>query len=113
MNIRFKSKKLQKEFNDDRLLQRAHGKKRAGLIRARMDDFLAADNLEDLSPLPPSRCHPLSGKLKGKFAVDLDHPYRLIFEPLHNPLPLKPDGGIDLSQITNITIIEVKDYHGR
>ena len=50
-------------------------------------------------------------KSSGQFAVDLKHPYRLIFKPDHNPLPRKDDGGLDLTQITAIKILGVEDYH--
>jgi len=46
----------------------------------------------------------LTGNLKGKLAMDLDHPYRLLFEPLHDLVPCKDDGGIDW---TNITVLEI------
>ena len=48
---------------------------------------------------PPERRHELSGNRKGQFAVDLKHPQRLIFEPNHNPLPRRADGGLDLKKI--------------
>jgi proteic killer suppression protein len=61
---------------------------------------------------PPERRHELSGNRKGRFAVDLKHPQRLVFEPNHNPLPRGADGGLDLKKINAVTIIEVEDYHG-
>ena len=36
----------------------------------------------------PGRFHPLTGDRAGQFALDLDHPNRLILEPNHNPIPL-------------------------
>ena len=45
------------------------------------------------------------------FAIDLVHPFRLVFEPNHDPLPRRKDGGIDLEQVTAIKILEVVDYH--
>jgi len=38
-------------------------------------------------------------------------PQRLIFEPDHNPVPQKPDGGLDWTQVTRIRVIEITDYH--
>ena len=46
-----------------------------------------------------------------QFAVDLVHPYRLVFEPNHKPVPRKEDGGIDTERVTAITILDVVDYH--
>lgn len=61
-----------------------------------MDDLRSATTLADLSPLPPTRCHLLKGDLAGKIAIDVGHPYRLIFQPDNNPLPLKEDGGLNI-----------------
>jgi len=59
-----------------------------------------------------ARCHPLRGNLKGLYAVDLIHPYRLLFKPDHEPLPLLNDGGLDITKVTQIIITELKiDYH--
>ena len=88
-----------------------YGADMAKKIKLRMAVLRAADCLEQVPVKPPDRRHELSGKLKGEFAVDLRHPYRLIFKPQHNPVPLKDDGGIDLTKVTAITILRVEDYH--
>ncbi len=75
-------------------------------------ELRAADTLADISMLPPARRHGLSGDRAGQFAVDVQHPFRLIFEPAHDPVPRKEDGGIDLARVTAIRILEVTDYHG-
>jgi hypothetical protein len=92
-----------------------HGKPRATKIRNRMAEFRSAKSLMDFWPPKsgPSRCHELTkGKKAGQLSVDLDHPYRLIFVPCHNPLPLRTDGGLDWAKVTAITIIGVEDTHG-
>lgn len=91
---------------------REYGAENAKKIKQRMAVFMAASCLEEVPPHPPERRHELSGNRKGQFAVDLKHPQRLVFEPNHNPLPRKADGGLDLKKINAITIIEVEDYHG-
>lgn len=73
---------------------------------------MAAGNLHHVSLLPAARLHPLKGDRKGQFAVDAKHPYRLIFESNHDPIPVKEDGGVDLSKVTSVIILEVEDYHG-
>ena len=75
-------------------------------------ELRAADTLADISTLPPARCHQLTGHRAGQFAVDVQHPFRLIFEPAHDPVPRKHDGGIDLTRVTAVRILEVTDYHG-
>ncbi len=75
-------------------------------------ELRAADTLADISTVPPPRCHGLSGKRADQFAVDVQHPFWLIFEPAYDPAPQKEDGGIDLARVTAIRILEVTDYHG-
>ncbi len=79
-------------------------------LRQRLADLEAASALEEMRNLP-GRCHELTGNLAGHLAVDLKHPYRLIFRPDHAPTPTKADGGLDWSQVTNILITDVRDYH--
>ena len=115
MDIAFKTKKLEKAFNEGKQLEAVHGKKRAQKIRIRMSELRAAENLQDFWPplSPPGRCHELTGGRRGgQLSVDLDHPYRLLFVPDHNPLPEREEGGLDWSQVTAITIIGVEDTHG-
>jgi proteic killer suppression protein len=45
--------------------------------------------------------------------VDLLHPYRLLFIPANEPIPKKPDGGIDLTQVTEVEIISIEDTHDK
>ncbi len=110
-SIRFKSRKLAKVFNSEKELFREYGIRLGTLIKRRMSVLRAAPTLEDVSHRPPERRHELKGRRKGTFAVDLEHPYRLVFKPDHNPLPFKEDGGIDLRKVTAITIVGVEDYH--
>ena len=114
MDISFKNTKLKKEFNEGKLLEKVHGRLRAKKICIRMAELRAAVSLHDLGHpgQGPGRCHELTGDRRGQLSVDLDHPYRLIFAPDHNPIPRKPDGGLDWKQVTAITIIEIEDTHG-
>jgi proteic killer suppression protein len=111
MDIVFSNTKLQKIFNVEKDLVRTFGAENARILMRRMAILRAASNLEEVSHLPPTRRHELSGNRKGQFAVDLKHPQRLIFSPCHDPLPCKEDGGINQKQVTVITIVGVEDYH--
>jgi plasmid maintenance system killer protein len=112
MDIVFGTPKLKKIFNSEKELVRECGPEQGRIIMRRMAVLRAANNLEEVSPLPPERRHELSGDRNGQFAVDLKQPNRLVFKPNHAPVPLKDDGGYNLRQITAITIIGVvKDYH--
>lgn len=113
MDIQFADNKLAKECNDDRLLQRKHGQLRARLLKNRLSVLSAAKNLADLGPpyQGPMRCHELKGGRRGQLSVDLDHPYRLIFVPDHEPPPTRPEGGLNWREVTAILILEIADTH--
>ncbi len=83
----------------------------AKVIKKRMAVLKVARNLGLVPTTPPDRRHQLSGDRDEQFAVDLVHPHRLVFEPNHESLPRKGDGGIDTEQVTAITILDVIDYH--
>ncbi len=112
MDILFQDQRLAKVCNNKSLLIRKHGPIRAKLLRRRLDELRAAENLEVLRSLPQVRCHELKGNRAGTLAVDLDHPYRLIFEPANNPIPRKSDGGLNWTEVTAIRVLAVEDYHG-
>ena len=43
-------------------------------------EIQAADTVEEMLKYHIGRCHPLTNNWKGQYAVDLVHPYRLVFE---------------------------------
>ena len=112
MDVYFRTTKFQKHSQTIADAKREWGERRGKLIRRRLDELAAAPNLEMMRKLPGARCHELTGNLKGKLAVDLDHPYRLLFEPYHDPVPCKDDGGLDWTKVTAVTITDILDYHG-
>ena len=113
MILAFQDKKFEKECQDEKLLRRHHGAQRAKLLQRRLAQLRAAPTLAALWPpySGPARCHELSSNLRGFFSVDLDHPYRLLFQPNQNPVPQRPEGGIDWTQITALKILRVEDTH--
>ncbi|MCH8273824.1 MAG: killer suppression protein [Armatimonadetes bacterium] len=111
MRISFRSTRLENDCNDSTRLVRRYGPEQARLIRRRLDELEAAPNLAEMRNLPQARCHELAHDRKGQLAVDLRHPKRLVFEPGHDPVPRKPDGGVDWNQITAIRVLEIVDYH--
>ncbi len=111
MEILFKNKKLENTFNKGAELVKKYGQEMAKKIQLRMAVLRAAKSLENVPHNKPCRRHELSGKKSGMFAIDLKHPYRLVFEPVHDPLPVNKSGGIDLSQVRIIKILSVEDYH--
>jgi len=112
VDIIFKTNQLRKECNDAKLMRKKHGPERANRLKRRLDELRAANNLEEMRRLPQARLHELRGDRDGQLSLDLDHPYRLIIEPANNPVPKKPDGGLDWAQVTAVLIVEVADTHG-
>ncbi|MDH3723623.1 MAG: killer suppression protein [Desulfobacteraceae bacterium] len=80
-------------------------------LQQRLMELKAAPFLDDISKVPPPRCHPLSGDRDGQLSVDLEHPYRLLFIPANDPIPLTQDGGLDWTKVTEIEIVEITDTH--
>ena len=92
-------------------MSKRYGQRMSRVIASRLAVLRNAPNLAAVPITPPERRHPLKGKRTSQQAVDLVHPYRLVFTPAHEPLPKHPDGGVDADQVTAIRIIEVVDYH--
>ena len=111
MKISYKSKKLSKHLTIPKEMLKAFGQ-RAKKVNQRMEELKSSDNLSILGCLPAANCHELTGNRKGQLAVSISGNYRLIFEPDHDPVPQKNDGGLDWESVTDIIIIEVEDYHG-
>ncbi len=70
----------------------------AELIHLRIDQLNAAETVEEMINFSIGRCHQLNGNREGQYALDLVHPYRLIF--------VKIDDRIQI-----VKIIEIVDYH--
>ncbi|MBF0132457.1 MAG: killer suppression protein [Magnetococcales bacterium] len=113
MEIVFRNRKLAKQCGSMQSLQKAYGEKQARFIARRLNALRAAAHLGEFWPPHEhaERCHELKANRTGQLSMDLDHPYRLIFKPANNPVPQRPDGGIDWHRVTAITIINVEDPH--
>lgn len=111
MQLFFRSKKLQKICSSAKEIQKAFGAARARKLQQRLLELSAAENLSQISRLPPSRCHEMTGDRQDQLSVDLDHPYRLFFIPANDPVPRKEDGGLDWPAVTEIEILEIEDPH--
>ncbi|MDP2181630.1 MAG: hypothetical protein Q8K99_03580 [Actinomycetota bacterium] len=47
-----------------------------------------------------------------KKLADVTDNLRLILRPTIDPPPVRDDGGLDWGAVTEVTILEVTDYHG-
>jgi proteic killer suppression protein len=111
MRIFFKTKKLQKICSESAEAQKQLGARGGRKLQQRMMELSAAENLADISRLPPARCHELTGDRAGQLSVDLEQPYRLLFIVGNNPRPERESGGLDWKGVTEIEIIAIADTH--
>ena len=98
MKISYKNKKIQRICTDAKVSDRAYGNEMSEKIQMRIDEIRASDTVEEMIRFRIGRCHALTNNRKGQYAVDLVHPYRLVFEKYGNEI-----------QIAHI--MEIVDYH--
>ena len=98
-------------FNSANTLQKAYGDRMARTIITRLALLRNARTLSSVPVTRPVRRHQLKRRRSNQYAIDLRHPYRLVFKPNHEPIPRREDGGIDTERVTAIIVIEVVDYH--
>lgn len=111
MEVSFATRSMQKACATEKAMRKEWGSALTNKLQQRLAELMAAETLADISHLPPARCHELTGDRAGQLSVDLGHPYRLLFEPDHNPSPKKADGGLDWTQVTKVLVLEVTDTH--
>lgn len=98
MDITYKNKKIEKVCTDAKTKEKTYGLKMAGKIHQRIDEITAVDTIEMMILFRIGRCHPLSQNRKGEYAVDLVHPYRVVYKKNGNRI-----------QIAHV--LEIVDYH--
>jgi plasmid maintenance system killer protein len=111
MQVSFVSAKLERVCSSDRDRQRKFGAVRAKKLQLRLGQMQAASSVAELMTLPGARCHQLVGDRAEQFSVDLDGPYRLIFEADVRPVPRRHDGGIDVEALDAVVVIDIVDTH--
>lgn len=79
MEVRFRTKKLEKQYQNHKEAERAYGQEVARKYIQRINIVKQARNIEELKALPGLRCHPLKGNRRGQWAINLTGFYRLIF----------------------------------
>jgi len=114
MDISISDKRLRKAANDPAACQREYGLNMAKKIALRLVGLRAADSLSDFWPPKsgPERCHELKGDRKGTFSMDLNQPYRLLFEASKPPAEEVTDEQQRWKSITSIDITAIEDTHG-
>lgn len=110
MEIVFKNKRLHRDCTVAKWMQRAWGARRSELIRHRLDQLHAAENLEQMK-LVHRRAHELKGNRADLISLDLNGSWRLLIEPAEDPPPRKGDRGLDWPRITAVRVVAVEDIH--
>lgn len=112
MEITFTSKKLNKLISSNRELCKEYTPKIASTIQLRMSQLAAAENLSQISQLPPTRLHKLTGNRKFQFAVDIKEKFRIVFYLVDENDEIIEDPDVPKNSVRKIRIIEVVNYHG-
>jgi proteic killer suppression protein len=101
-------------MTEEKAMVKAYGAQRIRKLKIVLTSLRAAPNLGIFYPpySPPHRCHELTGNFKGQISMDLDHPYRLLFEVANDPIPTRTTGGLDWDNVTHIKITGVENTHG-
>ena len=98
IEIEYRTSKLKKVCTDAEYAIKVYGYEMAEKIHQRIGEISSAISVEMLIQYRIGRCHSLSQNRKGQYAMDLTHPYRLVFKK------------IDIDRIA-VEILEIVDYH--
>lgn len=108
MNIEFADNKTQTICQNEKSAIRKLGKACSNKLKSRIADIQAAETVTDLMVGKP---HPLKGNREGHFSITICDGKCLILVPANNPTPTTKEGKIDWSNVTEIKIIGIDDYH--
>lgn len=109
MEIRYKDKKVRELCESKVVADKKLGAASARKLKVRLLALEAAARVTDLVAGNP---HPLKGDRLGQFALELAGGWRLVFAPANDPCPARPDGSVEWSEVTIISIEFIGDYHG-
>ena len=110
MDISYANSKIRKICTDARIAQKVLGKANTEILQERLQQMRDAESLAELRHAAGDY-HELIGDRKGEIACRLLKRVRLVFIPENDPLPTKPDGGLDWKKVTAVVNLEITDYH--
>ncbi|MGV6805308.1 MAG: type II toxin-antitoxin system RelE/ParE family toxin [Ruegeria sp.] len=110
MHIEFANRKLKRQMESAKEMQKAFGE-RSRKLQMRLGVLKNAETLAEVPSTPPDRRHALSGKYAGCHAVDVSGNWRLVFEPIVARQSGSEEGKLNLADVTAVRIIGVVDYH--
>ncbi|MBQ9448906.1 MAG: type II toxin-antitoxin system RelE/ParE family toxin [Acholeplasmatales bacterium] len=98
MKVIYANKQIEEICTNGKIARKKYGINMANKIATRIKQLISADSVEMMVQLHWGRCHKLLNNREGQYAMDLEHPYRLIFT-------IKND------ELLIAKIIEIVDYH--
>lgn len=105
MIYKYSSSKIEKLCTNQSKLLNKYGADTCKELQARLDEFTAAETLQDIYKLGYPRLHWLKGDMAGCLAVDLDGAKRLILAPTKS-------SEREYKNIDKIVLLSIeKDYH--
>jgi len=107
LQVEFEQRQLEKSFKSLSTLTRRFGRRAANNLGKRIKELEVADNLSQISHVPPPRLHALTGNRRGYFAVMVTANMRLVFSGLNH----EGEKSLVKSEITAVLVKEVVDYH--
>ena len=108
MIVSFGDKKIAK-ISDPKECTKNYGLSMKKIIHRRLNELHAAPSLETMRGV--GDCHELQGNMKGCFAVDLQGPYRMVFQPANSNPPYTENNMVVWGKITEVEVIDIIDYH--
>ena len=110
MKVSYQNRKLGEVCNSLKKATRSFGAKRAKLLFRKLNQLKQVSLLTDLGKL--GKLKEMRGKSESGFRMKVDGGFRIMFDPVNDPLLLLPDGSLDWTGVTEIEIRFVGDDHG-
>ena len=98
LKVTYKDKKIERICTIVSEAEKRHGVRMAEKIHQRIQELSAAETVEMMIQFHIGRCHAWKGNRKNQYALDLVHPYRLVFEKQGE-------------EVQVAYILEIVDYH--
>lgn len=98
MKIIYKNNKIKKICENDYFAIKTYGLEMTKKIKLRIKLLTYYSNIDLLIYDGFGRCHKLYGDRRNQYAIDLIHPFRLIFQIIEEEIQI-------------VEILEIADYH--
>ncbi|NQX44434.1 hypothetical protein HQN87_03730 [Paenibacillus tritici] len=111
MEVRYLSEKEEENYQNIKYLRKKHGEIMAKSIQNRISQIESLDSVGVLLDTKIGKAHMLDHEYKYHIGLNLTGNYRLIIKPVYEEHTDFSE--LNLHTIFIVTIMEVKDYHGK